>query len=67
MASFMKQPSILQGEEFYTKQMQDLQIWTFLIGLPKNKWVGRYFCYYKDISRAEGLKLITNKWDEIYL
>ena len=37
MASITKQPPTLQGEEFYMEWMQDLQIWTFLTDLPKEK------------------------------
>ena len=37
MASFMKQPTILKGEEFYTEWRHDLQIWMLFTDLPKEK------------------------------
>ena len=80
MASFIKQPPILQSEEFYTEWMQDLQIWTLLTDLPKEKQGPAVFLSFPQNiyncfrhlprahnGRAEGLKLITDKLDEIYL
>ena len=78
MASFTKESPILQGEEFYTEWMQDLQIWMLLTYLTKEKWGLAVFllsswnilmldiCWW-DIGKAEGLKLIMDKLDENYL
>ena len=76
----MKQPPILQGEEFYTDWMKELQIWMLLTDLPKEKQGLAVFLSLPenilecirhlsigDISRGEGLKLILDKLDEIYL
>ena len=72
----MEQFEILQ-EEFYTKWMQ---IWMLSTALPKEKQglvvflsVPQNICEcirhlsIDDISRADGLKSTTDKWDEIYL
>ena len=37
MASFTKQPLILQGEELCTKWKQDREIWSIFMDLPKEK------------------------------
>ena len=76
----MKQPPILQDEEFYTRWMQNLQIWMHLTDLPKEKQglavflslsQNLYECVrhlsMADINQAKGLELIMDKLGEIYL
>ena len=80
MAIFMIQTQILHEEEFYIECIQDLQVWRLYTDLAKEKQGPVVFlslpqnirkCFrhllIMDIGRAEGLKLIPDKLDEIYL
>ena len=80
MASFTKQPTILQGEELCVEWKQDIEIWSLIMDLSKETQFPVAFLslllnihecvqhlLIMDINQTDKLQVIMDKLEKIYL